>query len=116
MGNLINKPTDKPPDKDDVYKFNIKAFPKLREIVKDPESGYQRHPQFGESILILKETKRVVSSDEYQWFFKDPTVGWTITEVDYGKYLTLGEYVKKYCEFKQFGEFVIPVYVDLKIN
>jgi hypothetical protein len=114
MGNLMNKQTDT--NKDDVYHFNIKIADKIREIVKDHECGYCRHPEFSESILILKETKKVISSDEDQWYFNDSQCGWTITELYINHHLTLDEYVKKYCTFHKFGEFMIPVYDEINLN
>lgn len=113
MGNILTRKTEKTTE--DIYKFDIKVADKIRSIVKDPECGYCRHPEFSESILILKETKKVISSDEEQWYFKDEEYGgWSISEVFITHHLTLDEYIKKYCTFHKFGEndsaILIPVY------
>jgi hypothetical protein len=88
---------------------------KIMELVKDPESGYQRHPQFGEFILVPNQISNVISSNENQYYRKIEGTYWVSTEVHYDKHLNLEEYIEKYCEFKQFegsqGEtLLIPVY------
>ncbi len=111
MGNLLTRQTTT----EIVYKFDIKVADKIRTIVKDPECGYCRHPEFSESILILKETKKVISSDEHQWYSKLPNYGWSISEVYITHHLTLGQYIKKYCTFHKIGDLLIPVYCE-KLN
>lgn len=118
MGNVFQKENEVEKEVK-VYGFNNENAKKIRQLVKDPESGYQRNPVFSEIILLPKTTTRVISSDEEQYFHRIPKFGWSITELDFGKHLSVSEYIKKYCEFKQFeqgseGETLwIPVYTHL---
>ena len=91
---------------------------KIKELTKDPESGYQRHPQFDEFILVPNQISNVISSDQRQYYRKIEGTYWVSTEVHYDKHLNLEEYIEKYCEFKQFegsqGEtLLIPVYKEI---
>ena len=88
---------------------------KIKELTKDPESGYQRHPQFGEFILLPKTTSKVISSNEKQNYCKIEGMGWVSTLEQYFHQLSLEQYIEKYCELKEFegsqGEtLLIPVY------
>lgn len=91
---------------------------KIKELTKDPESGYQRHPQFDEFILVPNQISNVISSDQRQYYRKIEGTYWVSTEVHYDKHLNLEEYIEKYCELKQFegsqGEtLLIPVYKEI---
>jgi hypothetical protein len=83
---------------------------KIMELVKDPESGYQRHPQFGEFILVPNQISNVISSDQRQYYRKIEGTYWVSTQVHYLNHLSLEQYIEKYCELKQIGDLLIPVY------
>lgn len=44
----------------------------IESLVRD---GYSRHPEFNQSILIVKGTDAVISSDEHKWYHYYKEIG-----------------------------------------
>jgi hypothetical protein len=80
----------------------------IESLVRD---GYSRHPEFNQSILIVKGTDAVISSDEHKWYHYYKEIGsWAISDAHYDRYLSCDEYIKKCCDIKIIDGVKIPVY------